>query len=114
MSGPKLLDQVTNVARLKHLSIRTEKSYRHYIKRFIFFHQLRHPNEMGVDEIRAFLSHLASDLNVAASTQNVASAALLFLYRDVLKMIYRKLRTSNGRACPHACQWCLHEWRLKR
>lgn len=83
--GQKLLDQVSNVSRLKHLSIRTEKLYRYYIKQFIFFHHKRHPNEMAEDEIRAYLSHLATNLNVAASTQNVALAALLFLYRDVLK-----------------------------
>jgi len=81
----KLLDLVSTVARLKHLSIRTEKAYRNQIKRFIIFHQLRHPGEMGEEEIRAYLSHLAVNRNVAASTQNVALAALLFLYRDVLK-----------------------------
>ena len=74
----KLLDRVSAIARLKHLSIRTEKAYRQHIKCFIIFHKLRHPEEMAEDEIRAYLSHLASDLNVAASTQNVALAALLF------------------------------------
>ena len=82
----KLLDQVSTVARLKHLSIRTEKAYRHQIKRFIVFHKLRHPQDMREEEIRAYLSHLAIDRNVSASTQNVALAALLFLYRDVLKI----------------------------
>jgi integron integrase len=85
LTSQKLLDQVSTTARLKHLSIRTEKAYRLYIKRFIIFHKLRHPSEMGEQEIRAYLSHLAVNLNVAASTQNVALAALLFLYRDVLK-----------------------------
>jgi integron integrase len=89
--GQKLLDQVSTVARLKHLSIRTEKLYRYYIKQFIFFHQKRHPNEMGEDEIRAYLSHLATDLNVAASTQNVALAALLFLYKVVLKKELKRI-----------------------
>jgi integron integrase len=84
-SSPKLLDQVTIVARLKHLSLRTEKAYRQHIKQFILFHNKRHPIEMGETEIRDFLSHLAIDRNVAASTQNVALAALLFLYKDVLK-----------------------------
>src|SRR4029079_6279938 len=87
----KLLDLVSTVARLKHLSIRTEKAYRHYIKRFIIFHGLRHPEEMGEQEIRAYLSHLAIDRNVAASTQNVALAALLFLYRTVLKKDHKRL-----------------------
>ena len=85
MSSRKLLEQVVIVARLKHLSLRTEKSYLHHIRQFILFHKKRHPKEMAVGEIRDYLSHLAIDNNVAASTQNVALAALLFLYRDVLK-----------------------------
>ncbi len=72
------------VARLKHLSLSTEDSYVQTIRRFILFHNKRHPREMGVPEIRAYLSHLAIDRQVAASTQNVALSALLFLYRDVL------------------------------
>ncbi len=86
MSAPKLLDQVRTVARLKHLSLKTEKAYVQHIKRFIFFHGKRHPREMREEEIRGYLSHLAVERNVAASTQNVALAALLFLYRDVLKI----------------------------
>ena len=85
MSSPKLLDQVRTVARLKHYSIKTEQAYVHWIKRYIFFHQKRHPAEMAESEIRQFLSHLAVRLNVSASTQTVALSALLFLYRDVLK-----------------------------
>jgi len=86
MSKPKLLDQVRDVARLKHLSYKTEKAYVYYIKRFILFHQKRHPAEMGADEVRQFLTHLAVEREVAASTQNVALNALLFLYRDVLEI----------------------------
>ena len=82
---PKLLEQVRGLIRLKHYSIRTEDAYIHWIKRYILFHNKRHPEEMGVPEIEAFLTHLAVDLNVAASTQNQALSALLFLYRDVLK-----------------------------
>lgn len=85
MSSPKLLDQVRTVARLKDYSIKTEQAYVHWIKRYIFFHQKRHPTEMAESEIRQFLSHLAVRLNVSASTQTVALSALLFLYRDVLK-----------------------------
>jgi len=59
MSKPKLLDEVRNVARLKHLSLSTEKSYVNYIRRYILFHKKRHPLEMGVMEIRAFLTYLA-------------------------------------------------------
>lgn len=85
MSQPSpLLEQVRTTARLKHLSIHTEDAYVLTIKRFILFHHKRHPREMGADEIRQYLSHLAVDLRVAASTQNVALSALLFLYRDIL------------------------------
>jgi integron integrase len=72
--------------RLKHMSRRTEASYLYYIIDYIRFHGKRHPQEMGVREIRAYLSHLAVDGNVAASTQNVALSALLFLYRQVLHL----------------------------
>jgi integron integrase len=80
----KLLDQVRQKIRLKGYSYRTEKTYVQWIKRFILFHQKRHPSEMGKDEVEAFLAHLAVDKKVAASTQNQALSALLFLYRDVL------------------------------
>jgi integron integrase len=83
-STPKLLDQVRDALRLRHYAIRTEQSYLDWIKRFILFHHKRHPNSMGVPEIEAFLSHLALQRNVAASTQNQARSALLFLYRHVL------------------------------
>ena len=81
----KLLDQVRDAIRLKHYSIRTEESYVTWIKRYILFHNKRHPNEMASAEIEEFLTHLAVDQKVAASTQNQALSALLFLYRDVLK-----------------------------
>jgi integron integrase len=81
-----LLDQVRTIARLKHLSPSTETTYRQIIKRFILFHQKRHPATMGAPEIRAYLTHLAINQQVAASTQNVALSALLFLYREVLQL----------------------------
>ncbi len=81
----KLLDQVRDVLRLKHYSIRTEESYLNWIKRFILFHHKRHPLEMGAPEIESFLTHLATHANVAASTQTQAFSAILFLYREVLK-----------------------------
>ena len=81
---PRLLDQVRERIRVKHYSLRTEQAYIHWIKRFIFFHGKRHPKEMSALEVEAFLSHLATELNVAASTQSQALAALLFLYREVL------------------------------
>ena len=87
--APKLLDQVRNVLRRKHYSIRTERAYVDWIKRFIRFHKtaqgtFRHPRDMGEPEIEAFLTYLATERNVAASTQNQALSALLFLYRHVL------------------------------
>jgi integron integrase len=83
---PKLLDHVRQKIRLRHYSIRTEDAYVQWIRRFILFHGKRHPQEMGKAEIEAFLNHLASERNVAASTQNQAFCALLFLYRNVLEM----------------------------
>jgi len=80
----KLLDQVSEVMRFKHYSLRTERTYREWIKRFIFFHGKRHPREMGAFEVERFLSDLAVTHKVAASTQNQAFNALLFLYREVL------------------------------
>ena len=85
MSPPRLLDQVREAARLRHFSIRTEQAYVGWVRRFVLFHGTRHPREMGAEEIRSFLSHLATERDVAASTQNQALAALLFLYRGVLK-----------------------------
>lgn len=80
----KLLEQVRDVSRLKHHSIRTEQAYVEWIRRYILFHHKRHPQEMGVTESEAFLTHLAVNRRVAASTQNQALNALIFLYREVL------------------------------
>lgn len=80
----KLLDQVSEVMRFKHYSLRTERTYREWIKRFILFHGKRHPRELGAPEVERFLSDLAVRGRVAASTQNQAFNALLFLYRQVL------------------------------
>ena len=82
---PKLLDEVHQAIRMRHYSPKTEESYIHWIKRFIFFHNKRHPAEMSEKEIAQFLSNLASELHVSASTQNQALNAILFLYRDVLR-----------------------------
>ena len=85
-SSPKLLDQVRHTIRVKHYSIRTEEAYLNWIKRFILFHHKRHPREMNSAEIEQFLTHLAVEQDVAASTQNQALAALLFLYQQVLEL----------------------------
>jgi integron integrase len=82
---PKLLEQVRTIAALRHLSPRTIEAYTYWIKRFILFHAKKHPLEMGAPETRLFLSHLAQDLSVSASTQNQALNAIAFLYNQVLQ-----------------------------
>ena len=84
-AAPRLLDRVRWHLRVKRYSIRTEKVYLDWIRRFILFHKKRHPLEMGEQEIAAFLSHLAVNRRVSASTQNQALCALLFLYQQVLE-----------------------------
>jgi integron integrase len=84
--APRLLDQVRELIRIRHYSIRTEQAYLQWIRRFILFHRKRHPKDMGAGELTAFLSDLAIQRNVSASTQNQALNAILFLYRDVLKI----------------------------
>ena len=81
---PRLLDRVRDAIRARHYSRRTEKAYVGWVRRFVLFHGKRHPSEMGQAEVSAFLSHLAVQGGVSASTQNQALSALLFLYRDVL------------------------------
>jgi integron integrase len=83
--GPRLLDQMRVEMRCRHYSRRTEETYCTWVKRFIFFHKLRHPKEMGEKEINEFLSRLAIEGKIGASTQNQALSALLFLYRNVIK-----------------------------
>ena len=82
---PKLLDRVRIAIRTRHYSLRTKKAYVGWIRRFIFFHNKRHAQEMGEPEINTFLSHLAVKAHVSASTQNQALCALVFLYRRVLE-----------------------------
>ncbi len=83
-SSPRLLDQVRERIRVKHYSLRTEQAYLGWIKRYIFFHDKRHPRDMGKLEVEAFLGVLAVERNVSAATQTQALSALLFLYREVL------------------------------
>ena len=82
--NPRLLDQVRDLTRVRHYSIRTEQAYLQWIRRFVLFHGKRHPRDLGGPEVTAFLSDLAVRKNVAASTQNQALNAILFLYREVL------------------------------
>lgn len=86
MEKPRLMDQVRDCLRVHHYSIRTEESYTQWIRRYIYFHNKRHPKELGEPEITSFLSHLAVKKNVSASTQNQALSALLFLYKKVLNI----------------------------
>ncbi len=85
MPERKLLEQVSDIARFRHLSLRTEQAYLKWIKRYILFHEKRHPKDLNDEHIRQFLTHLAVKEGVAAPTQNQAFHALLFLYRHVLK-----------------------------
>src|ERR1700719_4257727 len=82
---PKLLDQVRQLLRARRYSLRTEEAYLGWIRRYILFHGKRHPAEMSEEEVSAFLSHLAVEGRVAASTQNQALSALLFLYKEFLQ-----------------------------
>ena len=82
----KLLDDVRGVMRVRHYSYQTEKTYVYWIRQYIFFHKITHPAEMGAAEVEAFLTYLAVEKTVSASTQNQALAALLFLYKEVLKI----------------------------
>ena len=88
---PKLLERVRDAIRTRHYSRRTEKAYVGWIRRFIYFHDKRHPAEMGGEEITRFLSSLAVEARVSASTQNQALNALLFLYREVLDLNFPAL-----------------------
>ena len=102
MNKPRLLDQVRLAIRRKHYSHRTEQSYTYWVRYYIRFHKLRHPLEMREDEVKHFLNYLANERKVAASTQNQALCAILFLYREVLeqpleliKDVDRARRTKN-------------------
>ncbi|HFD11425.1 MAG TPA: integron integrase [Crenotrichaceae bacterium] len=94
---PKLLDRVRYKIRYKHYSIRTEQSYLSWIRRYILFHEKRHPAEMAEKEVEAFLTHLAVDRKVSCSTQNQAFSALLFLYKEVLDIELVKLNATRSK-----------------
>ena len=101
---PRLLDRVRAALRARHYSLRTEEAYVAWIRRYILFHNKRHPVEMGAREVTKFLTALATDADVAASTQNQALSALLFLYRDVLDLNLPWLDGTCERRVPSACQ----------
>src|SRR6266849_9728585 len=97
MAERKLLDQGRDEARLRHLSLRTEETYCGWIRRFILFHRKRHPREMNAAQITEFLTHLAVNGRVAASTQNQALNALVFLYKQVLRIDLGKIDAVRAR-----------------
>jgi integron integrase len=98
----KLLDQVRDALRVKHYAYNTEESYVQWIRRYILFHNKRHPKDMAEPEVQAFLTHLAVEGNVAASTQNQALSALLFLYRHVLNQpLFLSIDAVRARQSKH-------------
>ncbi len=98
--GPRLFDRIREIIRLKHYSLSTEKTYISWIKRYLLFHHMRHPREMGRHEIESFLSYLAIDRKVASSTQNQAFNAILFLYREVLSIEIEGAIDAVRAKCP--------------
>src|SRR5687767_11761167 len=103
MEKPRFLDEVRRLLRLRHYSIRTEQAYIGWIRRFILFHGKRHPAEMGPDEVVAFLTHLAVEQQVSASTQMQALSALIFVYKVMIQKPLPHLelvRASKPRKLP--------------
>jgi integron integrase len=102
--GRGLFEVVRQKIRTRHLALRTEQAYLHWVRRYVKFHGRRHPREMGAAEVEAFLTHLAVDAKVGASTQNQALQALLFLYRQVLDVdlpwLENVTRASRPRRLP--------------
>lgn len=108
---PRLLERVSMAIRARHYSRRTEEAYVFWIRKFILFHQKRHPSEMGAPEVSAFLGWLATDRGVAASTQNQALSALLFMYRDVCGSSWAISTRCHGRGFPGEFRSC---WASRR
>ena len=109
----KLMEQLRQKIRFKQYSLRTEKSYMDWVHRFILFHHKRHPLDMGAGEIESFLTHLAVERKVAASTQNQALSAILFLYREVLDQELPWMENFPGQTGPCAYPLCYPEERLR-
>lgn len=112
-SSPRLLDRVRDALRVHHYSRRTERAYVAWIRRYILFHGKRHPAEMGAEEVSRFLTALAVEARVSASTQNQALAALLFLYAQVLGN-RRGSTTWCERRDRAGCRWCCRGTRSAR
>ncbi len=103
---PSLIERVRLKIRVKHYSLRTEQAYVDWIRRYIVFNGKRHPNELGAGDVEAFLTYLALIRNVAASTQNQAKSAILFLYREVLDVELPWLEHVERAKRPRGCRWC--------
>jgi predicted NAD/FAD-binding protein len=107
---PRLLDSLRETMRVRHYSRRTEETYLQWIKRFIVFSGKRHPRELGAAEVTAFLNHLALQRHVAASTQNQALAALLFLYKEVLGDLHPRLEQRRPWCARRSLEQGPHLW----
>lgn len=107
--SPKLLDRMRAEIRLRHYSLRTEQAYADWARRHILFHGKQHPQALGAEAVRDFLSYLASERHVSASTQNQAKSALLFLYREVLKIelpwVNEVIATKSAQRLPVTEVW---------
>lgn len=102
----KLLDQLRDAIRIKHYSYSNEKTYFHWAKRYILFYNKHHPADMGTPEIEAFLSHLAHEANLSASTQNQAFNALLFLYHNGCTLNWMLLSMHCASNAANICRPC--------
>ena len=104
MARPKkLLEQVSDRIRVKQYSNKTEQAYLNWIKQYILFHNKKHPTELGTQDLENFLTYLAKERNVAASTQNQALSAILFLYKEVLDCPWKQTSSSSVRRNQNAC-----------
>lgn len=106
---PKLLDQLRDAVRQKHYSFKTEQAYIGWCKRFILFHHKRHPAEMRETEVEQFLTHLAVEDHVAASTQNVAFNAIIFLYRHVLHIELKNINAARAKQQKYVPEIITHD-----
>ena len=102
---PRLYDHMVEVLRVRHYSRRTEEAYVHWVRRYIDFHGRRHPRELAEDEVNRFLTHLAVKEHVAASTQNQALSAILFLYEHVLQQPLDRIEGVVRTVAPSGCPW---------
>ena len=109
MPEKKLADRIRQAIRLRVYSIRTEKAYIHWYERFVRFHKLRHPATMGAPEVEAFLTYLASQEQVSASTQNQALSALLFLYQEVLDIPLGDLHALRAKKTTYVQPYLSHD-----